>query len=122
MQISGKIIEIFNVHQINDSFKKREFVIEYAEKPEYPELIKLECIQDKCSMLDQFQIHDTIEVQFNLRGRKWTDKTGKDVYFNTLQAWRITAIQQETENVPPETTPEEPEWSENEDTENMLPF
>src|SRR5690606_19048574 len=29
---------------------------------------------------------------FNLRGRPWTDKTGKTSYFNTPSVWRLTPL------------------------------
>lgn len=89
MEIQGKLLEIFDEVQINDRFRKREFVIEYADNPQYPEYIKLECIQDKCNILDNFEIGQDVNVSINLKGRKWTDPKGEVKYFNTLQAWRI---------------------------------
>ncbi len=89
MEVKGKLLEVFDEVQVNDRFKKREFVIEYADNPQYPEYIKLECIQDKCNMLDSFSIGQEINVSINLKGRKWTDPRGETKYFNTLQAWRI---------------------------------
>ena len=86
MEIKGRISNILETNQITDSFSKREFVLEYAENPEYPELIKLEFIQDKCSLLDSYSIGQNVNVCFNLKGRKWTNPDGVDVYFNTLQA------------------------------------
>ena len=38
-----------------------------------------------------------VTVEFDLRGRKWTDRQGQVKYFNTLQAWRLTAGQSEAE-------------------------
>jgi len=118
MQISGKILEIFEIQQINDSFKKREFILEYAENPQYPEVLKMECIQDKCSLLDAYNSGDQVDVEFNLKGRKWTDKTGKDVYFTSLQAWRISS--HSMPEAPSDKT-EVPEWNE-EEPDNTLPF
>ena len=89
MEIQGRLLEIFDEMQVNDRFKKREFVIEYADNPQYPEYIKLECIQDKCNILDNFKIGQDVTVSINLKGRKWTDPKGEVKYFNTLQAWRI---------------------------------
>jgi len=83
----GKIIDIFQTQQISDKFKKREFVIETDEQ--YPQLIKMEFVQDNCSKLDSFAIGQDVEVYFNLRGRKWTNKDGDDKYFNTLNVWRM---------------------------------
>ncbi len=89
MKIKAKMLEIFEIKQITDTFKKREFVIEYAENSQYPEFLKFELIQDKCDILDKFSIGQEVEVHFNLKGRKWTNPKGEIVYFNTLQAWRI---------------------------------
>lgn len=89
MEVQGKILEIFDTVQISDSFKKREFVLEYADNPQYPEFIKFECIQDKCAMLDDFAVGQEVTVSLNLKGRKWTDPQGNVKYFNSLQAWRV---------------------------------
>jgi len=89
MEVKGKILEINDTQQISDRFQKREFVIEYAENPQYPEYVKFECIQDKVSMLDEYAVGDEVTVFFNLKGRKWTDPKGEVKYFNSLQAWRM---------------------------------
>lgn len=91
MKVSGKLIEIFDTVKVKDSFQKREFVIEYATNPKYPELIKFELVQDKCAQLDKFSVGQSIGVDFDLRGRKWTDQKGVVRYFTTLQAWRLSA-------------------------------
>lgn len=129
MNVKGKILEIFDTQNISNTFKKREFVLEYAENPQYPEYIKFEMIQDKCALLDGLNVGDTVDVYFNLKGRKWTDPKGEVKYFNSLQAWKF-----ETESAaggsgdmpPPPSNQgidqiEEPSWStENEDDD--LPF
>lgn len=89
MEITGKLIVKFDTQQITEKFKKREFVVEYAENPEYPELLKFELVQDKCEVLDAYQVGDSITVAYNLRGRKYT-KDGNDMYFNSLQAWKLS--------------------------------
>ena len=90
MELKGKVTAVAPIQKVSDSFQKREFVVEYAENPEYPEFIKLEFIQDKCSLLDNVSVGQEVTVQFNLKGRKW-EKDGKVSYFNTLQAWKIEA-------------------------------
>lgn len=89
MNIQAKLIEKYQTQQITDSFQKREFVVEFAENPQYPEFIKFELIQANCDQLDGYEVGDTIDVSFNLKGRKWTDKSGVVKYFNSLQAWRL---------------------------------
>lgn len=91
MKISGKLVEVFDIVKIKESFQKREFVLEYASNPKYPEVIKFELVQDKCALLDGFKVGQDLSVDFDLRGRKWTDRNGVVKYFNTLQAWRLSA-------------------------------
>ena len=42
MNVRGKIFEIYDVSKVSESFRKREFVIEYKENPQYPEYLKFE--------------------------------------------------------------------------------
>ena len=123
MNINGKIIEIFETQKVTETFQKREFVIEFAENPSYPEYIKFEVIQDRCTLLDPFKAGDTISVDFNLKGRKWQDKNGAVKYFNTLQAWRLQEQKASTsEEQGSSGITEEPEWLSKEDKEDDLPF
>lgn len=128
MDIKGKLTAVFEEVQVTDSFKKREFVIEYAENPQYPELIKLEMIQDKCSNLDKFEIGQEVAVAFNLKGRKWIDPEGVDKYFNTLQAWKVQERNPAQGSQGVQDTPAEPtngdEWlaQQGEDPADDLPF
>lgn len=89
MEVQGKLLEISDTVQIKETFRKRDFVVEYADNPQYPEYVKFECIQDKCDMLDNYSVGQDVTVSFNLKGRKWVDPQGATKYFNSLQAWRI---------------------------------
>ena len=91
MNLKGTIKEIFDTQHISDRFTKREFVVEYIDNPQYPQYIKFEMTQDKCVLLDQYKVGDEVDVQFNVRGRAWTNPQGVTQYFNTLQAWRLDA-------------------------------
>jgi anti-sigma-K factor RskA len=92
MEVKGKVHEVSATQQVTDSLKKRELILEYIENPQYPEYLKFEAIQDRCALLDSVKIGDDVEVSFNLKGRPWTDKTGKKSYFNSLQLWRVTPL------------------------------
>ncbi len=128
MDIKGQLIEIFDTQKVSDTFKKREFVVEYAENPQYPELLKFELIQEKCDLLDDYKKGEDIEVFFNLKGRKWTDPQGVDKYFTSLQAWRLAPANPEpaTEGggAPPPAAGDDPGWSTNSNAEegDELPF
>lgn len=81
--ITGRLHLVKPTQVVSDKFSKREFVIETTEQ--YPQLISIEFTQDKCGLLDSYQVGETVTVDFNLRGREWNGK-----YFNTLQAWKIS--------------------------------
>ena len=92
MEVKGKVHEVSPTQQVTESLKKRELIIEYVENPQYPEYLKFEAIQDRCALMDNVKIGDDVEVFFNLKGRPWTDKTGKKSYFNSLQLWKINVL------------------------------
>ena len=104
MQITAKILEIKPTVNITETFRKREFIVEYAENAQYPELIQFEAIQEKCDLLDNYQVGQDIAVDFNLKGRSWTNPEGKVKYFNSLQAWRLSYPQ--NQQMPPAQAPQ----------------
>lgn len=89
MNLKGKLVEIDATQQVSDKFKKRAFVVEHGDNPQYMEQSQLEFIQDKCDLLDKYKVGDDVDVEFNLKGRAFVDKSGTKRYFNTLQAWKI---------------------------------
>ena len=124
MNIKGKILEVKDTAQVTETFRKREFVVEYADNPQYPEFIKFELVQDRCDLLNDFQVGQEVEVHFNLRGRKWTDPQGEVKYFNSLQAWRIDPVSSAApdQGADPGAT-EEPAWlNANDGDDDVLPF
>jgi hypothetical protein len=98
-EISGRLAEKFETQKVSDRFQKREFVLEIKSTGnsgyEFVDFIKFQSTQDKCSLLDQFNVDDSIKVSFNLRGRKW-EKDGQVSYFTNLEAWRIEKISNES--------------------------
>jgi len=121
MEIKAKVLEVSDTVQVTDSFQKREFVVEYAENPTYPEYLKFEVIQDRCQILNGLNPGEEITIYFNLKGRKWTDKSGEVRYFNSLQAWKIDkSVEQDiNQDIPyPEHPPENIESA----ADDELPF
>lgn len=93
--ITGRVLEIFPVQKINDNFSKREFVIETDEQ--YPQTIKLECINKSIDLLNNIQVNQDIEVQANLKGSKWTNsETNNTSYFIALSVWKIKDMSKPT--------------------------
>ena len=100
MKITGKLLECLDTVQVSERFRKREFVLEYADNPEYPEYIKFELAQERCEILDPFQPGQKVRVEFDLKGRRWTDPQGQVKYFNSLRAWRLNEVASETSTSP----------------------
>lgn len=87
-EITGTIKVIQPTQEINDRFRKRELVIE-DNSSQYPQFIPMEFTQDKCELLDNYNVGDRVKVAFNLRGREWTSKQNETKYFLSLNAWKI---------------------------------
>lgn len=77
--------------QVSEKFKKREFVIT-DNGSKYPQHISFQLSQDKCDIIDTYNVGDEIKVQFNLQGREWTSPKGEVKYFNTLDAWKVQKL------------------------------
>lgn len=87
--ISGKLTVKKDTEQVTDKFRKREFVVT-DESSQYPQEIIFQLVQDKVDLLDPFNEGEQIKVNFNLRGRRWTNpKTNETRFFNSLDAWRL---------------------------------
>ncbi|MDT3740831.1 MAG: DUF3127 domain-containing protein [Candidatus Kapabacteria bacterium] len=93
-ELTGKLTEKYEFQQMNENFRKRDFVLEVTTNfsgNQFSDFIKFQLTQDRCSILDMFQLNDMVKVNFNIKGRKW-EKEGNINYFNTLDAWRIEKI------------------------------
>ncbi len=82
-EIEGKLHKKFDTEQKTDTFQAREFVIETMDGS-YTQYIKFQLVQDRCSLIDDYQEGEPIKVFFDLRGREWNGK-----YFTNLNAWRV---------------------------------
>ena len=99
-EIKGELFCKSEIIQVTDKFKKREFVIEIS--GQYPEYIKMQIINDKCALIDNVNIGQTINVSFNLKGKGSKNNQGETIYYNNLDAWKIEKVGSETAP-PPQT-------------------
>ncbi len=125
MEVTGRIKVIDQTKEVGSSgFKKRDVVVTTDEQ--YPQHISVQFVQDKCDLLNNFQIGEIVKIDINLRGREWTNQQGETVYFNTIQGWRISKLQAETPTTssPPMPTAEtfQPATSINDNEPDDLPF
>lgn len=91
MEIIGKLHEKKDAVQRTATFLVREFVVEVFNQrdPRYNDYLLCQLTGDRCSLLDQYNVGDDVQVTFDLRGRKWTAQDGTVRYMTSLNAWRI---------------------------------
>ncbi|MBA0882548.1 DUF3127 domain-containing protein [Flavobacterium undicola] len=87
MEVTGKIKVVNPEQQVSASFRKRELVVTTEEQ--YPQHILVEFAQDKCDLLNNYSVGESVKVSINLRGREWVNPQGETRYFNSIQGWRI---------------------------------
>lgn len=125
MEVKGRIKLIEDTKTYgNNGFRKREMVVTTEEQ--YPQHILIEFVQDKCDLLNNYQLGQQVVVSINLKGREWVNPQGETKYFNSVQGWRIENVQQDEgqSNLPPVPPADafEPASNFNEEDHDDLPF
>lgn len=87
MTIAGTVEHVAD-QVVNGTFMKRELVVNVA--GQYPQSILIEFQQGNCALLENLQFGQQVEVEFDLRGRKWTNPEGVDKWFNTIVGYKLT--------------------------------
>lgn len=87
MEIIGTVKKILDLKVYKNNFKKRELLIKTEEQ--YPQILIIEFILDKTKLLNSLKKDDKIKIFINLKGKKWTTKTGETRFFNSIQGWKI---------------------------------
>lgn len=93
-ELAGKVTEIFNLQQVTDKFKKREFVIDaggewngnYYENP-----LKFQCANAHCDALNGVKVGDQVKVLFGCKGGKY-EKDGKVMFITNLNCFKIEVL------------------------------
>jgi hypothetical protein len=87
MEVIGTIKVIGETIEVSASYKKRELVIKTDSQ--YPDSILIEFPQDKGSLLDFYEVGQSVKVSINLGGREWVNPAGETKYFNSVKGWKI---------------------------------
>ena len=90
MQITGRLKYIGATQEVSASFKKREVVVSTNEQ--YVQHILIEFNQEKCDVLNSYNVGDEVEVSINIKGKEWTNPQGETKYFNSIQGWKINKV------------------------------
>lgn len=82
LKISGKITKVSDRIKKTDKFTMRLFVIETD--GQYPQPVKFQLVNDRCDLINNEMVGETITVHFDIRGNEWEGKI-----INNLNAWKI---------------------------------
>jgi hypothetical protein len=100
-ETEGTLHKKFDIESKSSSFQTREFVI--TTEGTYPQFVKFQLTQDKCSIIDTFQEGEKVKVSFDLRGREWQGK-----YFTNLNAWRVEKAAAQIQGIHDSSSPPPP--------------
>ena len=125
MEVQGRIKMVGETQTFgSNGFRKREIVVTTEEQ--YPQHIMVEFVQDKTDLLNNYQVGQQVKININLRGREWVNPQGETKYFNSIQGWRIEALQAEASDasMPPVPPADafEPAGDLKEEDHDDLPF
>ena len=100
MEVQGKIKLIGETLTFGKTeFKKRECRI--TTNDQYPQILPIEFVQDKCELLDKYKVGDDVTISINLRGSEWTNPAGVVKCFPNIQGWRIEKLEVANETPAP---------------------
>jgi len=107
MEVVGKIKVVGELETFASGFTKKSLVV--TTDDQYPQMIMIEFVQDKCDLLNIYKVGQDVKVSINLRGREWINPQGEAKYFNSVTGWRIEKAEGAPEAFTPPTALEEQE-------------
>jgi hypothetical protein len=100
LSVTGKIYQIQDIQKINDTFSKREFVLELTNGDQvYVQKVAFSLLRDNVSLTDGLEKGQEVEVKFYLNGRDWTSPQGEVKFFNTLDAQEINVLNKQSSEI-----------------------
>lgn len=89
-KLQGKLTEVLPIQagtsKAGKDWKSVDFIVEYDTK--YPKKVCLKLFGDGVSLLDKFDIGDTVEVKFTPESREYNGR-----YFTNLSAYNISLVE-----------------------------
>lgn len=89
-EVQGRIHAIMETQHRSDTFWFREFVLE-TQNGDYKNFVKFQLVKDKTTLIDAYSIGQFISLKFDLSGRSFVDKNGRDSYITNLVVYYMEA-------------------------------
>ncbi len=90
-ETKGTIKRIGSTEQKSEKFSKRSLIVE-VEDGKYPQTCEFQATGERCTLLEQFAVGDTVSIAWNLRGREWTGRDNVVKVFNSCDIWKIEHV------------------------------
>ena len=103
LQITGTYQEVWPEQTFPSGFTKRAFRIEY-ESNGYKNDLVIDLLKDNVTLIDKFDVGDTIICHLNISSREWVPDSGDPRWFTSAVAWKIEKV--ETEEAEPMGDPD----------------
>ncbi len=96
--ITGKFIAAMATETVGkNGFTVRKFYVDITTNPEWPNTPEFQLKGDKVNLVDNLQKGQTVQVKFNIDGRKFLNPTtGKTGIITSLNAWKIDVVQMQS--------------------------
>ena len=59
---------------------------------QYPQILEIQFNQGNVTLLDGLAVGQKLRIDFNLKGREWTNAEGVTSVFNSLVGWKIEKL------------------------------
>lgn len=96
MIFKGVIHSIGATRQPSEKFKVREAILDMTEeingRPN-PWYLGFQMTQEKCQLLDNFKVGDSVQIDASVGTFQTAQKDGKEVCYNNVTAWRIKSAE-----------------------------
>lgn len=103
--LDGLVLKVGEVEQRTESFKTRSLILKTEPNSQYPQELNIEFNQAKTDLLNDIKEGSEVKVHVNLNGRKWTNKEGKDLWFNSINGWKVEVLSAPESQDEPESDP-----------------
>ncbi|RMF36390.1 MAG: DUF3127 domain-containing protein [Chlorobiota bacterium] len=87
----GTLYKVFPEQQVTERFRKREFILSVQDGM-YVQLVKFTLKQDRCTLIEGYELGVELKVTFSISGREVQGKDGEPLYFTSLDAWKIEPL------------------------------
>lgn len=93
MTITGKFLGAGKTRPVGkNDLLVRTFWLDLTTNPDYPNTPEFQLRGDRVGLVNELKKGQSIQVTFNLNGRKYTKQDGTEAVMTNLDAWKVDLI------------------------------